>query len=65
MAWTVANCYMDRAVSDGSLVRPGMHALLSDAQAGRLDVIVAEATDRVSRDQDGILSPLLPRYRFQ
>ena len=53
--WTVAKSYADHAVSGGSLLlRPGIQELLSDAQAGKFDIVLAEALDRLSRDQEDI-----------
>jgi DNA invertase Pin-like site-specific DNA recombinase len=50
---SVTKVYTDRAISGGSLHnRPGMKALLIDAQGGRFDVVIAEALDRISRDQE-------------
>ena len=47
--------YTDYAISGGSVVnRPGIHTLMADAAAGRFDVLVAEALDRISRDQEDI-----------
>ncbi len=47
--------HTDYAISGGALKsRPGMQALLADAQAGRFDLVYAEALDRVSRDQEDI-----------
>jgi site-specific DNA recombinase len=47
----VAETYADRAVSGASMLRPGLQALMTDALAGRFTVVVAEALDRLSRDQ--------------
>src|SRR3546814_10384769 len=33
------------------ILRPAVQKLLADAQAGKFDIVVAEALDRVSRDQ--------------
>ena len=33
------------------ILRQGIRALLQDARAGRFDLVLAEALDRVSRDQ--------------
>ncbi|WP_083224971.1 recombinase family protein [Sphingomonas panacis] len=50
--WRVVGTYKDAAISGSSItLRPGIQQLLQDAQAGRFDVILAEALDRVSRDQ--------------
>ncbi len=50
--WTVAGCYRDAAISGGSMIlRQGVQALLEDARRGAFDVVVAEALDRMSRDQ--------------
>ena len=52
---TVVDIYADHAISGGSLHnRPSMQALLSQAKRGRFDCVVAEALDRVSRDQEDI-----------
>ena len=52
--WVVAGTYQDRAVSGASLIRPGIQALLADALQGRFDVVLAEALDRISRDQEDV-----------
>ncbi len=47
--------YTDYALSGGSLkTRPGMQALLADLRAKGFDLVVAEALDRVSRDQEDV-----------
>jgi site-specific DNA recombinase len=45
--------YSDAAIS-GSLFfeRPGIQRLMKDAKAGRFDVVLTEALDRISRDQE-------------
>jgi site-specific DNA recombinase len=48
--WTVAEVYTDHAISGATLLRPGVQALLEHAAAGRFDVVLAEALDRLSRD---------------
>lgn len=51
--WEVAGCYRDEAASGASIRgRAGIARLLSDARAGRFDVVCAEALDRISRDQE-------------
>jgi DNA invertase Pin-like site-specific DNA recombinase len=52
--WVVAGTYHDRAVSGASLTRPGIQALLADALRGGLEVVLAEALDRISRDQEDV-----------
>ncbi len=49
--WTVVDSYSDRAVSGASLIRPGIQELLQDAQRHRFEMVLAEALDRISRDQ--------------
>lgn len=52
--WQVVQAYTDHGVSGASLMRPGIQILLQDAQAGKYDIVVAEALDRLSRDQEDI-----------
>ena len=50
--WHVTGCYKDQAMSGASLLlRHGVQLLIQDAMAGRFDMIIAEALDRLSRDQ--------------
>ena len=50
--WQVAGTYKDAAVSGASVtLRPGIQALLQDASAGKFEIVLAEALDRISRDQ--------------
>ena len=50
--WQVVGTYKDAGISGASMIlRPGIRTLLQEAQAGAFDVVVAEALDRVSRDQ--------------
>lgn len=50
--WTIATCYHDAAISGASMIlRPGIQTLLADARCGNFDLVLAEALDRVSRDQ--------------
>ncbi len=50
--WQVVGTYKDAAISGSSVtLRPGIQSLLQDAQAGQFDMVLAEALDRVSRDQ--------------
>ncbi|TIU94220.1 MAG: recombinase family protein, partial [Mesorhizobium sp.] len=50
--WKVVACYKDAGISGSSMIlRPGIQMLLQDAQEGQFDLVLAEALDRVSRDQ--------------
>ena len=50
--WKIVGTYHDAAISGASLIRrPGVQALLAEAQQGAFDIVLAEALDRVSRDQ--------------
>jgi site-specific DNA recombinase len=51
-SWTVVNEFTDHAVSGATLLRSGFQTLMRDALNGRLDVVLAEALDRFSRDQE-------------
>ena len=53
-SWELVNCYTDAGLSGASLMRPGIQALIADALAGKFDIVLAEALDRVSRDQEDI-----------
>ena len=53
-AWVVGDCYTDAGLSGASLMRPGIQELIVDALAGKFDVLLAEALDRISRDQEDI-----------
>ena len=52
--WTVVGTYTDHALSGANHLRPGYQQLLADARAGAFDVVVAEALDRLSRDQEHV-----------
>ena len=45
------------------ILRPGIQALLEDARRGVFEVLVAEALDRVSRDQADVAA-LYKHLRF-
>ena len=50
--WTVVHEFTDHAVSGATLLRSGFQTLMRDALNGRFDVVLAEALDRFSRDQE-------------
>ncbi len=52
--WTYLHAYTDRAISGARLLRAGYQKLLEDARASSYDVVVAEALDRLSRDQEHV-----------
>jgi len=52
--WTYLHAYCDRAMSGTSHLRPGYQKLLEDARHRLFDVVVAEALDRLSRDQEHV-----------
>lgn len=61
--WTIMDSYTDHAVSGASLLRPGVQALIEDGRNHKFDIIVAEAMDRLSRDQEDIAG-LYKRMEF-
>ena len=61
--WRVVEVFADRAISGASMLRPGLQALLESAQAGKIDVVIAEALDRLSRDQADVAA-LFKRLTF-
>ncbi len=52
--WTLTATYTDHAMSGSSRLRPGYQKLLKDARGGEFDMVVAEALDRLSRDQEDV-----------
>jgi site-specific DNA recombinase len=61
--WEYRHVYTDRALSGAGALRPAYQALLEDARRGAFEIVVAEALDRLSRDQEDIAG-LLKRLRF-
>ncbi len=50
--WQIVGTYTDAAISGASVIlRPGVQSLVQDAQAEKFDMVLAEALDRLSRDQ--------------
>ncbi len=62
--WREVACFTDAAESAATLHRPGMQALLTAIQAGDIDIVFADAMDRLSRSQADIAS-LFERLRFR
>jgi DNA invertase Pin-like site-specific DNA recombinase len=52
--WQLIASYTDRARSGASQLRPGYQKLLEGARGGQFDIVVAEALDRLSRDQEHV-----------
>ncbi|MFT8953612.1 MAG: recombinase family protein [Gluconobacter sp.] len=61
--WTIVDSYSDRAISGASLIRPGIQELIADANSGRFQILLTEAMDRLSRDQEDIAG-LFKRMSF-
>ena len=62
--WKIVGTYHDAAISGASVIlRPGVQTLLQDAQRGKFDLVLAEALDRVSRDQADVAT-LFKHLRF-
>ena len=51
---TVVQVFSDYAISGSTQLRPGFQQMLAMVRDGRIDVIVAEALDRLSRDQEHV-----------
>ena len=52
--WSVVGIYADYAISGTVAARPQFERILTEARAGLFDVVLAEALDRISRDQEQI-----------
>ncbi len=52
--WTLTKVYSDAAVSGATTLRSGYQKMLEDARAGNFEIVVAEALDRLSRDQEDV-----------
>ncbi|MBV9287915.1 MAG: recombinase family protein [Hyphomicrobiales bacterium] len=62
--WKVVDAYHDAAISGASVIlRRGIQSLLQDAQRGKFEIVLAEALDRVSRDQADVAT-LFKHLRF-
>ena len=61
--WALSATYTDRAQSGASRLRQGYQSLLEGARKRQFDVVVAEALDRLSRDQEDVAG-LFKRLSF-
>jgi site-specific DNA recombinase len=52
--WTLAGTYTDSAISGATVLRPGYQMMLEEARQGSFSILVAEALDRLSRDQEDV-----------
>src|SRR4051812_42797217 len=52
--WSVVEVYADYAISGASAKRPRFQDMMADARQRRYDIVLAEAMDRISRDQEHI-----------
>ncbi|AXC51053.1 recombinase family protein [Paracoccus suum] len=52
--WTLTEVFSDMAISGATMLRPGLQALLDRASRGKFAIVLAEALDRLSRDQADI-----------
>ena len=60
----VRDVFIDRAISGSALqTRSGIQALLDEVARGSVDVVISEALDRLSRDQEDI-ARIYKRLRF-
>jgi site-specific DNA recombinase len=62
-SWTLVQVYRDAAISGASTLRAGYQAMMEGARKAEFDVVVAEALDRLSRDQEDIAA-LFKRLQF-
>jgi site-specific DNA recombinase len=62
-SWTLVQVYRDAAISGASTLRPGYQAMLEGTRDAAFDVVVTEALDRLSRDQEDIAA-LFKRLQF-
>ena len=56
--WRVIKVYKDEGLSGSKTQRPGLDAMLADAQAGRFDVVVVFKLDRLGRSTSHLLHVL-------
>jgi site-specific DNA recombinase len=52
--WTITETYSDAAISGANILRSGLQAALASARRGDFEILLAEALDRISRDQEDV-----------
>jgi site-specific DNA recombinase len=62
--WHEVACFAEAAESAATIHRPGMKALLAAVEAGDIEIVYADAMDRLSRSQADI-AMLFERLRFR
>ena len=62
-AWSLEQVYRDAAISGSTTHRPAYQAMLAAARDGGFDIVLAEALDRLSRDQEDVAG-LFKRLKF-
>src|SRR5258706_3179034 len=55
--WHIEREYSDHAISGATLLRPGFQGLMAAALRKDFDIVLAEALDRFSRDQEDTAGP--------
>lgn len=62
--WQIVGSYEDAAISGAStILRPGIQRLMRDALHGEFNILLAEALDRISRDQADVAT-LFKQLKF-
>lgn len=61
--WPVVGTFTDAAISGSTMLRPGLQSMLDHAARGTFEVVLAEALDRLSRDQADVAT-LYKRLSF-
>lgn len=61
--WAVVDTFADYAISGAVRERPALNAMLDRVARGEVDIVLSEALDRISRDQEDIAG-IYKRIRF-
>jgi DNA invertase Pin-like site-specific DNA recombinase len=61
--WTLTQVFRDSAMSGATTLRPGYQAMLEGAREAGFDIVVAEALDRLLRNQEDVAA-LYKRLQF-
>ncbi len=63
MGWSKPRPYVDDGVSGDEILREGLIDLLLDIYRGKIDGVVCYALDRLARETDEVLSPLMSFFK--